>query len=401
MKLRRLLLGFACSLGALALLDACLGWFALRDGEFLGRPVPPYGDVRDARWQNWARHRSDVARATSAPSQALVHDALLGWTNAKNYCSPDGKQCFNSKGLRGRREFDDIPAPDKLRVALFGESFIYGEEVNDGEEFAAQLGALDAGLEVMNFGVSGFGTDQALMRFRSEGWDCHAQVVCIGVMLENIVRNVSRFTRLRNPYVKDLGIKPRYRLEHGALVLVPSPYPTELDVCKAVFAGTLPEEVRAYDTFAELSYDNWIWKSAFARLYIGWQGSRLRDYRRAWSDEAGEAFQLLIAILETFDAEARAGGAQRTLVLVFPPKEDLDLVLGGGTRFWTGLSRALQERHIASLDFTDVLAARAREIAAASRDHKASSSRVFLRAHLNRIGNEVVAHSLEGALRGK
>ena len=399
MNVRRLLLGLASSLAAVLLFDAGLSWFALRDGEFFGRPVPPYGDVREARWQTWARHRREQLRSPSAQLQALVHDAGFGWTNAKNFRSPDGAQCFNSKGLRGKLEFAGEPAPGKLRVALFGESFVYGEEVDDGEEFASQMVALDSGLEVMNFGVSGFGTDQALMRLRSEGLDCHAQVMCIGVMLENIVRNVSRFTRLRNPYVKGLGIKPRFRLERGALQLVPSPYPTELDVCNAVFAGTLPEDVREYDAFAEPSYDSWIWKSGLARLYIGWQGSKSRDYRRAWRDEQGEAFQLLLAILEAFDKESRAAGAQRTLVLVFPPKEDVDLVLNGGAHFWSTLDAALAQRHIESIDFTDALAARAKELAALAPGHPPHSSSVFLRAHLNRSGNEVVARALEARLR--
>src|SRR6185436_10950141 len=110
---------------------------------------------------------------------------------------------------------------------------------------------------------------------------------------------------------------PRYRLVDGELALVPSPYPAEIDVCNAVLAGTLPDEVREYDAFAERPYDDWIWNSGFARLYLGWQGSKLRDYRRAWRDEHGEAYQLLLAILEAFDSEARAAGAQRTLVLVF------------------------------------------------------------------------------------
>ncbi|HTF89636.1 MAG TPA: hypothetical protein VK843_14575, partial [Planctomycetota bacterium] len=302
MNTRRLLLKLAAAALAVVALDAGLGWFCLRDGEFFRRPVPPYGDVREARWQRWAAHRRELLQRPQALSQALVHDAALGWTNAKSFRSSDGKQCFNARGLRGARQFEAQPAPDKLRVAMFGESFIYGEEVDDGDEFAAQLGAIDPALEVMNFGVSGFGTDQALMRLRSEGVDCHARVICIGVMLENIVRNVSRFTRLRNPYVKGLGIKPRFRLVHDALLLVPSPYATELDVCNAVVAGTLPEDVREFDAFAEIPYDRWVWKSSLARLYIGWRGSQARDYRRAWRDESGEPFQLLVAILQAFDA---------------------------------------------------------------------------------------------------
>ncbi|HUR29275.1 MAG TPA: hypothetical protein VM509_13895, partial [Planctomycetota bacterium] len=149
-----------CSLLGLAALDVGLGRFALDDGEFLGRPVPPYGDVREERWQAWARHRAEWLRAGRESSQASVHDALLGWTNARNFRSPDGTQTFDSRGLRGAREFTELPAEGKLRVALFGESFVLGEEVADDEAFAARLEALEPRFEVMNFGVSGYGTDQ-------------------------------------------------------------------------------------------------------------------------------------------------------------------------------------------------------------------------------------------------
>ncbi len=393
------MLGLCVLCASVIALDLGLGWWALRDGEFLGRPVPPYGDVSQPRFQTWATGRKRALLENTAPDKVLVHDAALGWTNARNFHDNHDSQSTNSKGLRGAREFDDLPAPGALRVALFGESFIYGEEVPDGEEFCAQLGALDPKLEVLNYGVSGFGTDQALMRLRSEGLTSHAQVMCIGVMLENIVRNVSRFTRLRNPYVKGVGIKPRFRLENGALVSVPIPFATELEVCEAVLAKTLPDQVREYDLFAEAPYDRWIWKSSLARLYIGWQGSKARDYRAAWQDEQAEPFQLMLAILQAFDAEARAAGAARTIVLVFPPKEDLELALAGKARFWDGLARKLESRHIVSLDFTDVLAARARELAGAESNPRAIAAKVFLRAHLNQSGNEAVARALLGRLR--
>lgn len=400
MKARRVLLALGCGLAGVALLDLGLTWLCLGDGKLFGRPVPPYGDVREERWRAWAVHRRAALAAEQGIPQSLAFDAELGWTNAPSFRSPDGTQQFDSRGLRGTREYATDPPEGVLRVALFGESFVYGEEVPDGDDFCAQLEALDPAVEAMNYGVSGYGTDQALMRFRREGRSARAHVLCIGLMLENIVRNVSRFTRLRNPYLKGVGIKPRFRLEHDRLVLVPNPFASEAAICDAVLAGTLPEDVRAWDAFAELPYDSWAWKSSLARLAIGWRGSVARDYRRAWSDESGEPFELLLAILAAFDAEARAAGAQRTLVLVFPPKEDLALALSGERRFWSGLAEALAARHVESLDFTDALSVKARELGPEGGSPTEVANRVFLRAHLNRTGNEVVARALLARLRG-
>lgn len=394
MSLRRTILALAVSVIALAAFDVALGRFALRDGTFLGRPVPPYGDMREERWQEWARRRRAAGLEQGDESQALRTDAKLGWTNAPGFRSADGKRQFNSKGLRGSIEYAATPAPGVRRVALFGESFVYGEEVDDGEEFAAQLAIVEPRLEVMNFGVSGYGTDQALMRLEQDGGDCRAQVVCVGVMLENIVRNVSRLTRLRNPYVKGLGVKPRYRLVHGALELVPSPFASELETADAVLDGSLTARVRDFDAFAELDYDSIAWHSSLARLYMGWQGSRDRDYRRAWRDTQGEAFTLMIALLERFDALARERGAERTLVLVFPTKEDLAAAIRGEERFWQALAPALEVEGIESFDVTDALIARARATAPAEASPERVAAEVYLRAHWNAAGNRAVAEAL-------
>ncbi len=206
-----------------------------------------------------------------------MHDAALGWTHARSFHDNDNTQGTNLKGPRVTREFEDRHTAGALRVVLFDESFIYGEEVADGEESCAQPGTFDSTLELLNYAVSGFGTAQALMRLRTEGVNGHAQVMCIDVLLENIVRNVSRFTRLRYLFVKGLWIKPRFRLENAELVTVPISFATELDVCEAVLARTLPDQVREYDLFAELPCERWIWKSSLARLTLACQGSKARD----------------------------------------------------------------------------------------------------------------------------
>jgi hypothetical protein len=403
-KLRRLALGLACGLAATLAMDLALGRFALSDGEWAGRPVPPYGDMGEARFRLQAEIRLKALAQGAEPTRVLAHDADLGWTNAPGFRSPDGRQCFNSKGLRGTKEHAPRPAPGVLRVALFGESFVYGEEVSDGEEFGSALEALDPGIEVLNFGVSGFGTDQALLRLRRDGRESAAEVVCLGVMLENIGRNLSRFTRLRNPYIKGLGIKPRFLLDQDAppaerLVLIASPFATEVSLWESVLAGTLPERVREHDPFAERPYDDLLWKSSFYRLWTGWRGSAARDYRTMWRAEGSPAYSLLLALAEAFDVEARAAGARHTLVLLFPPREDLAHLVGGGAPFWDRFARDLAARHIPCLDLAPALAARARELSVPGDDATRTAYRVFLRAHLNAEGNAAVARALRDRLR--
>ena len=72
--------------------------------------------------------------------------------------------CFRTDRA-GRRVVPDNPSPDEATtVVLLGDSFAFGEGVNDNETVAAHLAR--SGLHVINLGVQGYGTNQQLMAFR-------------------------------------------------------------------------------------------------------------------------------------------------------------------------------------------------------------------------------------------
>ena len=48
---------------------------------------------------------------------------------------------------------------------------------------------------MLNFGVGGYGLDQALLRFSAESAAFHPQVVLIGVIADDVLRGVNVFGR--------------------------------------------------------------------------------------------------------------------------------------------------------------------------------------------------------------
>jgi hypothetical protein len=79
------------------------------------------------------------------------------------------------------------------------------------------------GLEVLNFGVSGYSPDQAWLRYQRDGRAYQPCAVLIGYMIENVNRVVNRF---RPFYQPDTGIvlgKPRFQVQSGQLTLLPIP----------------------------------------------------------------------------------------------------------------------------------------------------------------------------------
>ncbi|HEY4760332.1 MAG TPA: hypothetical protein VIH42_07125, partial [Thermoguttaceae bacterium] len=84
------------------------------------------------------------------------------------------------------------------------------------------------GARVNNFGVGGYGTDQACLRFEHNVQD-EARIVVLCHFTENIVRNVNQFRNLLYP-TSGLGFKPRFVLdEEGKIELIPIPTFNETD----------------------------------------------------------------------------------------------------------------------------------------------------------------------------
>ena len=143
-----------------------------------------------------------------------TRDPVLGWPR------PDAMGS-GEYDTRGSRIIPSFPDPSShVCVSAYGDSFTWGDDVGPEHAYANAL-ADRLGCRVANFGVGGYGTDQALLRYMHNS-DDRAPVVVLGHFSENIVRNVNQ---LRDFYASGrFGFKPRFiRDSSGDLQLVPLP----------------------------------------------------------------------------------------------------------------------------------------------------------------------------------
>ncbi|MHC4261658.1 MAG: SGNH/GDSL hydrolase family protein [Planctomycetota bacterium] len=164
-----------------------------------------------------------------------------GWTNRpglRDFEEPGHPpRSTNTAGMRGAEEFERDRLPERARIALVGDSFTFGTHQPDERIWAAQLARSLPDCEVLNFGVPGFGLDQAVLRLEREALDWRPDVVVLGVFATNPVRATRRFT---------FFAKPRFGLDStGALIEpplgVPVPEPSELLLDpEAWFGAELP-----------------------------------------------------------------------------------------------------------------------------------------------------------------
>jgi hypothetical protein len=147
-----------------------------------------------------------------------VRHLLLGWpgTNAL------GTERYD---LSGSRRIPAFPEPGNECVTLYGDSFVYGSDVRDEEAWGSLLSER-LGCRVGNFGVEGYGTDQAFLRFQSNRSDA-ARITILGIYPHDVLRNISQYLYLLGGGKDNVtAFKPRFVLAEGKLTLVPLPRPS-------------------------------------------------------------------------------------------------------------------------------------------------------------------------------
>jgi hypothetical protein len=248
---------------------------------------------------------------------------------------------------------------------------------------------MDAALEVLNFGVPAYGTDQALLRFRRLAPTLDADVFVLGILVENIGRNVNRYRPLYYPRTLTQVAKPRFVLEGERLRLVVSPFATRSQLVRSVVDGSVLEHLATHEYWDDASRMGWLRHSSLARFGAAWLAYRRRQPDLLWRDTAGEPFRVSVALLDAFVSEARSVGASRAVVLVFPREKELDSLVASDERYWRPLLDELERRALPYLDLSDELVAPFR---AAREDPTAPQ--VYVGGHLSPAGNQLVAARL-------
>lgn len=129
----------------------------------------------------------------------------------------------NSKGVRGNIEYSYDKMQDKTRILILGDSFTFGEECSDNETYPDFLRALMPALEVINFGVHGYGHDQMLIYLKEEGLKYTPDIVMVGFISYDTARNMLSF--------RDYA-KPKFEVSDGKLFLRNSIVPPPEEVLK-------------------------------------------------------------------------------------------------------------------------------------------------------------------------
>lgn len=267
------------------------------------------------------------------------------------------------------------PAPGTFGTAwigAFGDSYTECRGP-DEETWEAHLSTL-LGTRVVNYGVAGYGPDQALLKFEREASRHQMKVALLGYMAENVARLVNRYRfaydawALRSVFDLDGRLhwaptKPRFVLSEGQMRLLPNPVQTREDLDRLLSDPQFQAAAATQDHF-RTGYRASTLAPTIGFPYslrVPWAAFEI--LRRAPQPDPTDAIlvdpqtrELLLAVLDRFVTEASARRIA-PVVLLFGMQQDLEEHLSRGeSRRLAFVAEHLGQRGVQVVDTVAALA---------------------------------------------
>jgi hypothetical protein len=236
-------------------------------------------------WEKLAARNRAILQKSAVREPFLVFDNTLGWTNGPSRKSADYNIAFetmylarmrarfpldstlqrranldpqddsiylsSAEGLRSPRAgLSYASLPTRRRIALIGDSFTFGLEVRFEDTWGHKLEqALGPAFQVLNFGVDGYGVDQAYLRYNRDVTTWRPEVVILSIIDDDLRRTMCVYAFLCFPDSELPFPKPRFAVNADSLVLLSGslPTPESLFVRRAVNDLPLVEYDPAFD----------------------------------------------------------------------------------------------------------------------------------------------------------
>ena len=315
---------------------------------FAGTPLLPRS------WEKVvARNRTILAKASSQGSY-LIFDNELGWTIGPNRSSRDYNRDYQKQYiLQPRQDYpemnqavmqkyidngDDIyfSSTEGLRsprvgmtfaqtrrtrrIAIIGDSYTFGLEVRYEDTWGHQLElALGPDFQVLNFGVDGYGIDQAYLRYQKHVISWRPDVIIFGFINDDFRRTMCVYGFLCFPGGEIPFPKPRFVVNGDTLRPLNLPLPKP----DSIFAQQFITDVPFVDYDRSFEPNEWDWgfyDHAYSVRFLLSKFPRWPAVRSIVSDEALRSVNG--RLLRSFVRLAQERGS-KSLLVFFPSTADL------------------------------------------------------------------------------
>jgi hypothetical protein len=344
------------------------------------------------------------------------YSETLGWTVAENGESEDKLMKSNRQGFRANREYsEDIPT-GKIRALTVGDSFTNGDEVDNQSTFQHFAESRDPALEVLNFGVPGYGVTQACLRFEEVAKRYKMNVAVLGIMPDDLRRSVNAYYpfRFKKPTSSPSAVAmPFARVGPDGEIVIEPPYLKSKDdylrflkspVQDIIAMSKLDIQWRATG-FTPLAT---LWLRSFGdglppgvlsiRSEIGARFDAVinRDARTVAKQTIGvpahfrpdhPIFQANVGVAVRFAESVRKNGAI-PMVLWLPHRDDIERKRRGVERFYSQISQTISSAGVTNIDAMTWL------VDAIDSDKTNDISAYFQGGHYSAKANKIIGEKL-------
>jgi hypothetical protein len=180
------------------------------------------GRILQNKWGMWKAPATPTGSEQSIGYAEYMkrRDPVLGWPFPSEYGA-----MLDVNGAQRNPYFPRGPEEGSC-VSLYGDSFTFGGDTSSLSKNWGNVLSAMMGCYVANYGVGGYGTDQAYLRFVKNRED-PSLVVIFGLHPGDTLRNLTRIRDLESCQ-KSYALKPRFVIDDDRrLKLVPIPILTE------------------------------------------------------------------------------------------------------------------------------------------------------------------------------
>jgi len=217
-------------------------------------------------------------------------------------------------------------------LATYGDSYTHCDQVQHAETYQTFLGRrLQA--DVYNFGVGGFGTGQALLRFQREFPQLNTPLVALGFITENINRVVNVYRKYYYPKTALSIPKPRFILKDDSLTLLPNPIANKEDLKKLLdptFVRSLGEHDYWYQKehnypllqfpYSKILFNANLWRELQYQRTASVNDVTPRPWEDLWQEE--KARGIMFRLFDRFAQRSKELGSI-PLFFLMPRKEEI------------------------------------------------------------------------------
>ncbi len=318
-------------------------------------------------------------------------DNELGWPDPKIF----GGDKYDEEGGRRNPDYPDVGRVPPC-ISTFGDSFMAGEKVGLEHVWTVHLGR-SLGCRVANFGVGGYGSDQAYLRYQRMSKNA-PNIVILGHLAENILRNSMRIRDLYSTS-REYGLKPRFIWgQDGALELVPLP-DINAEEFERILGLASPPLVLEHEYFNPGGLANpvlvtppftWSLLRSLGHFRLKARLQGVPSHHAFYHpDHPADALRVTAGIFRNFARDVRQAGGQ-PLLLIFAGPGDVEFLEENNESVYQSLLDIKDREGILYVDMAPILLEYLGD-----RDPQ----ELIVLGHYNEEGNKLVATAVEAFMR--